>query len=218
MSGCGRIFSKRTSVKDQAVFTLEEIPGIVEGKLCAKLNCVDWHFSTDNSESLCTLKSSQTSGCDANEMKVITTVSTETAKILQKWMDLNYSDVSSRAYGTLCVCYPSGTLKYSLRISHIFPLCASFEDCSDDKGMVHVHMYISCGSFYLEERHESTTPLFVSDYAHSVLYRLNYKDHFTNKMVHEVFVSLEDAEFRRDEVSDTGSSISELLINSVELE
>ena len=218
MSGCGRIFSKRISVGDQSVLTLEEIPGVIEGKLGAKLNCVDWNFSTANFKSICPLGYRPTSGCDENEMKVITTVSTETAKILQKWMDLNYSDVSSRASGTLCVRHPSGNLKYRLRISHIFPLCASFEDCNDDKGMVHVHMYLSCGSLYLEERHESVTPLFVSDYAHSVLYRLNYKDHFTNKVIHEVFTSLEDAELRRDEVSDTRASICELLINAVELE
>lgn len=218
MSGCGRTFSKMKSVEGQAVLTLEEIPGIVEGTLDAKLNCVDWHFSTADFKSLCPLGYRPTSGCEESKIKVVTTVSTDTVKILQKWMDLNYSGVSSRASGTLCVCYPSGTLKYRLRLSHIFPLCASFEDCRDDKGMVHVHMNLSCGSFYMEERHESPTPLFVSDYPHSVLYRLTYKDHFTNKRVCEVFVSLEDAELRRDEVSDTRSSISELLINAVELE
>lgn len=138
--------------------------------------------------------------------------------MLQKWMNLNYSGVSSRASGTIWVRHPSGILKYRLSLSHIIPLCASFEDCCDDTSKIHVHMILSCGSFYLEERHESPTPLFVSDYPYSVLYRLTYKDHFTNKRVCEVFVSLEDAELRRDEVSDTGSSISELLINSVELE
>lgn len=218
MSGCGRTFSKMKSVENQAVFTLDEIPGIVEGKLGAKLNCVDWNFSTANFKSLCPLKSSQASGCYENEIKVTDTVSAETSKVLQKWMNLNYSGVSSRASGTIWVRHPSGILKYRLSLSQIIPLCASFEDCRDDKDMVHVHMNLSCDSFYLEERHESTTPLFVSDYPYSVLYRLNYKDHFTNKMVYEVFVSLEDAEFRRDEVSDTGASISELLINAVELE
>lgn len=218
MSDYGRTFSKTKSVDCQAVLTLDEIPGIVEGKLCEKLNCVDWHFSTANFKSFCPLGQRPTSGCNENEIKIIAKVSTDTAKVLQKWMDLNYSGVSSRASGTFCVCHPSGNLKYRLSISHIFPLCASFEDCRDDTGKVHVHMHLLCVYFYLKERHESTTPLFVSDYPHSVLYRLTYKDHFTNKRVYEVFTSIEDAELRRDEISDTEASISELLINAVELE
>lgn len=218
MSGCGRTFSKMKSVDGQAVLTLEEIPGIVEGKFCEKLNCVDWHLSTSNFKSFCPLGHRPTSGCEENEIKVTATVSKDTAKVLQKWMDLNCSGVSSRASGTLCVCHPSGNLKYRLNLSHIFPLCASFEDCRDDTGMVHVHMNLLCCSFYLEERHESPTPLFVSDYPHSVLYRLTYKDHFINKVIYEMFTSLEDAELRRDEISDIGASISELLINAVELE
>lgn len=218
MSDYGRTFSKTRSVDCQAVLTLEEIPGIIEGKLCEKLNCVDWHFSTADFKSFCPLGQRPTSGCDENEIKVIATVSTDTAKVLQKWMDLNYSGVSSRASGTLCVCHPSGNLKYLISLNYIFPLCASFEDCRDDTGMVHVHMNLLCCSFYLEERHESPTPLFVSDYPHSILYRLTYKDHFTNKVIYEIFTSLEDAEFRRDEISDTAASISELLINAVELE
>lgn len=220
MNDYGRTFSKTKSVDCQAVLTLDEIPGIVEGKLCEKLNCVDWHFSTADFKSFCPLGQRPTSGRDENELKVISTVSTDIAKVLQKWMDLNYSGVSSRASGTLCVYHPSGNLKYRLRFSHILPLCASFEDCRDDTGKVHVHMNLSLSSyyFYLEERHESPTPLFVSDYPHSVLYRLTYKDHFTNKVIYEVFTSLEDAEFRRDEISDTAASISELLINAVELE
>lgn len=218
MNGCGRTFSKMKSVDGQAVLTLEEIPGIVEGKFGAKLNCADWHFSTANFKSVCPLGQRPTSGCDENEIKVTATVSTETSKLLQKWMDLNYSGVSSRASGTLCVCHSSGNLKYRLSLRHILPLCASFEDCRDDTGMVHVHMNLLCCSFYLEERHESPTPLFVSGYPHSVLYRLTYKDHFTNKVIYEVFTSIEDAELRRDEISDIGASISELLINAVELE
>ena len=79
-------------------------------------------------------------------------------------------------------------------------------------------MILSCGSFYLEERHESPTPLFVSDYPYSVFYRLTYKDHFTNKVIYEVFTSLEDAELRRDEVSDTEALISELCLSYYELE
>lgn len=64
----------------------------------------------------------------------------------------------------------------------------------------------------------SHKPLFVSDYPHSVLYRLMYKDHFTNKVIYEVFTSIEDAELRRDEVSDTGASLSELVIDATDLE
>lgn len=104
-----------------------------------------------------------------------------------------------------------------MSLKHILPLSVSFEDHCDDTSKVDVFMNLSCASFYLEEHHESPTPLFVSDYPHSVLYRLAYKDHFTNKAIYEVFTSLEDAEFRRDEVSDIGALISELMINDVEL-
>ena len=105
-----------------------------------------------------------------------------------------------------------------MSLKHILPLSASFEDHRDDTSKVDVFMNLSCASFYLEERHESSTPLFVSDYPHSVLYRLAYKDHFTNKVIYEVFTDLEDAELRRDEVSNIGASVSELCISSYDLE
>ena len=214
----GRTFSKMNSFEDRAVLTLEEIQNVVEGKICEDMDCADWHFSTENFKSFCPLGHRPVSGGEDADIKVSSTVSTETAKVLQKWMDLNYSGVSSSASGIMCVRYPSGKLKYQLNLQHIHPLSASFEDCRDDTSKVTVTMNLSCASFYLEERNDSPTPLFVSDYPHSVLYRLAYKDHFTNKVLYEVFTSLEDAELRRDEVSDIGASISELCISSYDLE
>ena len=216
MSSCGRTFSKMNSFEDQAVLTIEEIQNVVEGKICEDLECVDWHFSTENFKSFCPLWHRQVSG--DSEIKVVSTVSAETAKVLKKWMDLTYSGTYSRVSGTLRVSHPSGTLKYRLSLSNILPLGATFEDCRDDTSKVDVFMTLSCASFYMEERNDSTTPLFVSDYPHSVLYRLSYKDHFTNKVLYEVFTSLEDAELRRDEVSDLEASISELCISSYDLE
>ena len=213
-----RTFSKVNSPEDRAVLTIEEIQSVVGGKICEDLDCVDWHFSTENFKDFCPLGHSPISGGEDAEIKVASTVSSETAKVLQKWMDLNYSGVSSRASGTLCVRHSSGKLKYRLSLKHILPLSASFEDHRDDTSKVDVFMNLSCASFYLEERHESSTPLFVSDYPHSVLYRLAYKDHFTNKVIYEVFTSLEDVEFRRDEVSDIRASVSELCISSYDLE
>ena len=213
-----RTFSKVNSPEDWAVLTIEEIQSVVGGKICEDLDCVDWHFSTENFKDFCPLGHHPVSGGEDAEIKVVATVSLETAKVLQKWMDLNYSGVSSRASGTLCVRHSSGKLKYRLSLKHILPLSASFEDRRDDTSKVDVFMTLSCASFYLEEHHESPTPLFVSDYPHSVLYRLAYKDHFTNKVIYEVFTSLEDAEFRRDEVSDIRASVSELCISSYDLE
>ena len=218
MGSCGRTFSKVNSPEDRAVLTIEEIQRVVGGKICEDLDCVDWHFSTENFKDFCPLGHRPISGGEDVEIKVVATVSLETAKVLQKWMDLNYSGVSSRAYGTLCVRHSSGKLKYRLSLKHILPLSASFEDRRDDTSKVDVFMTLSCASFYLEEHHESPTPLFVSDYPHSVLYRLAYKDHFTNKVIYEVFTSLEDAEIRRDEVSDIEASVSELCISSYDLE
>ena len=218
MGSGGRTFSKMNSSEDRAVLTIEEIQSVVGGKICEDLNCVDWHFSTENFKSFCPLGHRPVSGGEDAEIKVSSTVSTETAKVLQKWVDLNYSGVSSRAYGTMCVRRPSGKLKYRLSLKHILPLSASFEDHRYDTSKVDVFMNLSCASFYLEEPHESPTPLFVSDYPHSVLYRLAYKDHFTNKVIYEVFTDLEDAELRRGEVSDIEASISELCISSYDLE
>ena len=218
VGSCGRTFSKVNSPEDRAVLTIEEIQSVVGGKICEDLDCVDWHFSTENFKDFCPLGHRPISGGEDVEIKVVATVSLETAKVLQKWMDLNYSGVSSRASGTLCVRHSSGKLKYRLSLKHILPLSASFEDRRDDTSKVDVFMTLSCASFYLEEHHESPTPLFVSDYPHSVLYRLAYKDHFTNKVIYEVFTSLEDAEFRRDEVSDIRASVSELCISSYDLE
>ena len=218
MGSCGRTFSKVNSPEDRAVLTIEEIQNVVGEKVGEDLDCVDWHFSTEKFKSFCPLGCHPVSGGEDAEIKVASTVSSETAKVLQKWMDLNYSGVSSRASGTLCVRHSSGKLKYRLSLKHILPLSASFEDRRDDTSKVDVFMNLSCASFYLEERHESPTPLFVSDYPHSVLYRLAYRDHFTNKVIYEVFTSLEDAEFRRDEVSDIGASVSELCISSYDLE
>ena len=218
MSSCGRTFSKMNSFEDQAVLTIEEIQNVVEGKICEDLECVDWHFSTENFKSFCPLWHRRVSGVGDSEIQVVSTVSTDTAKVLQKWMDLTYSGVSSRASGTMCVRHTSGKLKYRLSLKHIIPLSVSFENRRDDTSKVDVFMTLSCASFYMEERNDSTTPLFVSDYPHSVLYRLSYKDHFTNKVLYEVFTSLEDAELRRDEVSDLEASISELCISSYDLE
>ena len=213
-----RTFSKVNSPEDRAVLTIEEIQSVVGGKICEDLDCVDWHFSTENFKDFCPLGHRPISGGEDVEIKVVATVSLETAKVLQKWMDLNYSGVSSRASGTLCVRHSSGKLKYRLSLKHILPLSASFEDRRDDTSKVDVFMTLSCASFYLEEHHESPTPLFVSDYPHSVLYRLAYKDHFTNKVIYEVFTDLEDAELRCDEVSDIEASVSELCISSYDLE
>ena len=218
VGSCGRTFSKVNSPEDRAVLTIEEIQSVVGGKICEDLDCVDWHFSTENFKDFCPLGHRPISGGEDVEIKVVATVSLETAKVLQKWMDLNYSGVSSRASGTLCVRHSSGKLKYRLSLKHILPLSASFEDRRDDTSKVDVFMTLSCASFYLEEHHESPTPLFVSDYPHSVLYRLAYKDHFTNKAIYEVFTSLEDAEIRCDEVSDIEASVSELCISSYDLE
>ena len=206
------------SLEDQAVLTIEEIQSVVGEKICEDLDCVDWHFSTENFKSFCPLEHRPVSGGEDAEIKVSSTVSTETAKVLQKWVDLNYSGVSSRASGIMGVRHPSGKLKYRLSLKHILPLSASFEDHRDDTSKVDVFMNLSCASFYLEEHHEFPTPLFVSDYPHSVLYRLAYKDPFTNKVIYEVFTSLEDAEIRRDEVSDIGAYVSELCISSYDLE
>ena len=213
-----RTFSKVNSPEDRAVLTIEEIQSVVGGKICEDLDCVDWHFSTENFKDFCPLGHRPISGGEDVEIKVVATVSLETAKVLQKWVDLNDSCVSSRASGTLCVRHSSGKLKYRLSLKHILPLSASFEDHRDDTSKVDVFMTLSCASFYLEEHHESPTPLFVSDYPHSVLYRLAYKDHFTNKVIYEVFTDLEDAELRRDEVSDIEASVSELCISSYDLE
>ena len=213
-----RTFSKVNSPEDRAVLTIEEIQSVVGGKICEDLDCVDWHFSTENFKDFCPLGHRPISGGEDVEIKVVATVSLETAKVLQKWMDLNYSGVSSRASGTLCVRHSSGKLKYRLSLKHILPLSASFEDRRDDTSKVDVFMTLLCASFYLEEHHESPTPLFVSDYPHSVLYRLAYKDHFTNKVIYEVFTDLEDAELRCDEVSDIEASVSELCISSYDLE
>ena len=218
MSGFGRTFSKRDSSEDRAILTLEEIQEVVVGKIGEDLDCVDWNFRTENFKSFCPLGHRPVSGGEDAEIKVASTVSSETAKVLKKWMDLTYSGVSSRASGTMCVRHSSGKLKYQLSLKHILPLSASFEDRRDDTSRVDVFMTLSCASFYLEERHESPAPLFVSDYPHSVLYRLAYKDHFTNKAIYEVFTDLDDAELRRDEVSDIGASISELCISSYDLE
>ena len=218
MGSGGRTFSKMNSSEDRAVLTIEEIQNVVEGKICEDLDCVDWNFSTENFKSFCPLGHRPVSGGEDADIKVSSTVSTETAKVLQKWVDLNYSGESSRASGIMCVRRSSGKLKYRLSLKHILPLSASFEDRRDDTSRVDVFMILSCASFYLEEHHESRTPLFVSDYPHSVLYRLAYKDHFTNKVIYEVFTSLEDAEFRRDEVFDIGASVSELCISSYDLE
>lgn len=179
MSSCGRTISKVNSSEDRAVLTIEEIQSVVEGKICEDLDYVDWHLSTENFKSFCPLEHRPVSGGKDAEIKVASTVSLETAKVLQKWMDLNDSGVSSRASGTMCVRHPSGKLKYRLSLKHILPLSASFEDRRYDTSKVDVFMTFSWASFYLEERHESSTPLFVSDYPHSVLYRLAYKDHFT---------------------------------------
>ena len=218
MSSCGRTFSKMNSSEDRAVLTIEEIQNVVEGKICEDLDCVDWHFSTENFKSFCPLGCRPVSGGEDAEIKVASTVSSETSKVLQKWMDLNDSGESSRASGIMCVRHSSGKLKYRLSLKHILPLSASFEDHRDDTSKVDVFMTFSCASFYLEERQESPTPLFVSDYPHSVLYRLAYKDHFTNKVIYEGFTDLEDAELRRDEVSDIEASVSELCVSSYDLE
>ena len=217
MSGCGRTFSKMNSFEDRAVLTIEEIQNAIGEKVGEDLDCVDWHFSTENFKSFCPLGCRPVSGGEDAEIKVASTVSSETAKVLQKWMDMAYSGVSSSASGIMCVRHPSGKLKYRLSLKHIIPLSAYFEDHHDGTSKVDVFMTLSCASFYLEEPHDSTTPLFVSDYPHSVLYRLAYKDHFTNKVIYEVFTSLEDAELRRDEVSDIGASVSELCISSSDL-
>ena len=218
MGSGGRTFSKMNSSEDRAVLTIEEIQNVIGEKVGEDLDCVDWHFSTEKFKSFCPLGCRPVSGGEDAEIKVVATVSLETAKVLQKWMDLNDSCVSSRASGTMCVRHPSGKLKYRLSLKHIIPLSASFENRRDDTSKVDVFMNLSCASFYLEERHESSTPLFVSDYLHSVLYRLAYRDHFTNKVIYEVFTSLEDAEIRCDEVSDIGASVSELCISSYDLE
>ena len=218
MGSGGRTFSKMNSSEDRAVLTIEEIQNVIGEKVGEDLDCVDWHFSTEKFKDFCPLGCRPVSGGEDAEIKVVATVSLETAKVLQKWMDLTYSGVSSRASGTMCVRHTSGKLKYRLSLKHIIPLSVSFENRRDDTSKVDVFMTLSCASFYMEEHNDSTTPLFVSDYPHSVLYRLSYKDHFTNKVLYEVFTSLEDAELRRDEVSDLEASISELCISSYDLE
>ena len=150
MGSCGRTFSKVNSPEDRAVLTIEEIQSVVGGKICEDLDCVDWHFSTENFKDFCPLGHRPISGGEDVEIKVVATVSLETAKVLQKWMDLNYSGVSSRASGTLCVRHSSGKLKYRLSLKHILPLSAFFEDRRDDTSKVDVFMNLSCASFYLE--------------------------------------------------------------------
>lgn len=107
MSSCGRTFSKLSSFEDHAVLTIEEIQNVVGEKVGEDLNCVDWNFRTENFKSFCPLEHRPVSGGEDAEIKVASTVSSETAKVLQKWMDLVYSGVSSRASGTMCVRHPS---------------------------------------------------------------------------------------------------------------
>ena len=55
MSGCGRTFSKMNSFEDRAVLTIEEIQNAIGEKVGVDLDCVDWHFSTENFKSFCPL-------------------------------------------------------------------------------------------------------------------------------------------------------------------
>lgn len=140
MGSGGRTFSKMNSSEDRAVLTIEEIQNVVGEKVGEDLDCVDWHFSTENFKSFCPLGHRPVSGGEDAEIKVASTVSSDTAKVLQKWMDATYSCVSSRASGTMCVRRPSGKLKYRLSLKHILPLSASFEDRRDDTSRVDVFM------------------------------------------------------------------------------
>ena len=223
MVSCGREFSC-TVEDDFTEVVIDNIPG-TDKTLGVKFRCTYAHLNTNTCNSFCGIDQVRIRGNTDNEIIVRSTVTKDVAEVLQSWFDLEYKllckpslCIQLKTKGSLCNYYPSGKLKYRLNIEGVYPTKLSIDDSFTFPERKDIEMALSVDSFYLAERNEHTTPLFVSDDAHSVLYRLTYKDHFTNKRVYEVFVSLEDAEFRRDEVSDTGASISELLINAVELE
>lgn len=223
MSGCGREFSCTTE-DDFTEVVLDSIPG-TDKTLGVKFRCAYAHLNTNACNSFCGIDQVRIRGNTDNEIIVRSTVTKEVAEALQSWFDLFYKCVCKQGFciqlktkGSLCKYYPSDKLKYRLNIEGVHPTKVSIEDSFTFPDRKDIEMTLHVDSFYLAERHDSPTPLFVSDYPHSVLYSLMYKDNFTNKVIYEVFTSLEDAELRRDEVSDIGASISELLINAAELE
>lgn len=223
MSGCGRQFSC-TVEDDFTEVVIYSIPD-TDKTLGVKFRCAYANLNTNACNSFCGIDQVRIQGNTDNEIIVRSTVTKEIAEALQSWFNLIYKCVCKpscciqlKAKGFLCKYSPSGKLKFRLNIGGVQPTKVSIEDSFTFPERKDIEMTLHVDSFYLAEHDESPTPLFVSDYAHSILYRLTYKDHSTNKMVHEVFASLEDAELRRDEISDTAASISELLINAVELE
>lgn len=210
----------RTSENEFTEVVLDRIP-CTDKALQVPFRCSYANLKTTTCNPFYCSDGLKRSGTLDNKIIVHFTVTEEVAEALQSWIGGIYMPgfrVPSRTKGFLCQYYPSGKLKCRLKVEGVFPVEVLIKDSLSFPERKDIEMTLSVDSFYLVEHNAPTTPLFVSEDAHSVLYRLSYKNNFTNKTVHEVFVSLEDAELRRDEVSDTGASISELLINAVELE
>ena len=192
------------------VLYLDSIPGKTFSKQLV-LDVSEWNFSTHVYD-VCQQ--------DVNTIKVVSRVSSEDAKELEKWF---LSCVTSSscvegdyAKGTFCTFFNSGKTQCRIDIDMIYPFQFSQEDCNrhNDKETEDtlVKMELHCRDVTVVEHTVSPTPLCTTSFPLTEVFQVELHDSKTVDTVFELYKSVEDANTRISEIGENNITVKRLAV------
>ena len=193
------------------VLYLDSIPGKTFSKQLV-LDVAEWNFSTHVYD-VCQQ--------DVNTIKVVSRVSSEDAKELEKWFMSCVTSSSScvegdYAKGTFCTFFNSGKTQCRIDIDTIHPFKFSQEDCNghNDKETEEtlIKMELRCRGLTVVEHTVSPTPLCTTSFPLTEVFQVEIHDSKTGDTVFELYKSVEDANTRISEIGENDITVKRLAV------
>lgn len=156
---------------------------------------------------------------DVNKIKVLSRVSSEDAKELEKWF---LSCVTSscvegdNAKGTFCIFFNSGKIQCRIDIDMIYPFKFSQENWNghNDKETEDtlVKMELHCRGVTVVEHTVSPTPLCTTSFPLTEVFQIELTDSKTGDTVYELYKNMDDANTRISEIGENDITVKRLAV------
>lgn len=188
------------------VLYLDSIPGKNFSKQLV-LDVSEWNFSTHVYGGF---------PHDVNTIKVVSRVSKEDAKELEKWF---MSCVTSScvegdyAKGKFCTFFNSGKIQCRIDIDMIYPFKFSQENWNEhndnETEETLIKMELHCRGLTVVERNVSPTPLCTTSFPLTEVFQIERTD---SKTVYELYKNMDDANTRISEIGETNITVKRLAV------
>lgn len=188
------------------VLYLDSIPGKNFSKQLV-LDVSEWNFSTHVYGGF---------PHDVNTIKVVSRVSKEDAKELEKWF---MSCVTSScvegdyAKGKFCTFFNSGKIQCRIDIDMIYPFKFSQENWNEhndnETEETLIKMELHCRGLTVVEHTVSPTPLCTTSFPLTEVFQIERTD---SKTVYELYKNMDDANTRISEIGETNITVKRLAV------